>query len=108
MAEPRGGWGGASNPCLRWISFVFVFLLVLQAECILHSHSQAFLRTRLHSAHPLPNVMPFEEVIYSSPQLDIGYNASSQFYPRGMAHLYKLTKMFIRLVQREEALPKGR
>lgn len=57
--------------------------------------------------HALPNVMPFREIHYSPPVLNHNYRSPVRFDARGMGNLYNLTKMFMRIIQREEPYPQG-
>ncbi|XP_034243282.1 prominin-like protein isoform X2 [Thrips palmi] len=57
--------------------------------------------------HALPNVMPFREIQYSPPVLNHNYRSPVRFDARGMGNLYNLTKMFMRIIQREEPYPQG-
>lgn len=55
----------------------------------------------------LPNVMPFREIEYSPPVLINDYKSPVRFDAKGMGNLYNFTKMFMRIIQREEPYPQG-
>lgn len=56
----------------------------------------------------LKNVMPFEPVQYSKPNVSMTYRVTSRFNPRGMGHLYMVTNLFMDYLQRGDPLPKGK
>lgn len=55
----------------------------------------------------LPNVMPFREIEYSPPVLINDYKSPVRFDAKGMGNLYNFTKIFMRIIQREEPYPQG-
>ncbi|XP_026284364.1 prominin-like protein isoform X1 [Frankliniella occidentalis] len=55
----------------------------------------------------LPNVMPYREIEYSPPVLNNNYRAPVRFDAKGMGNLYNFTKLFMRIIQREEPYPQG-
>ncbi|XP_043234601.1 prominin-like protein isoform X2 [Amphibalanus amphitrite] len=91
-------WGGAvrqvvaargvpSRPCVR----MCVFVAVLVTLCVGVSHAQ--------TSVPPPGV---GEVVYSKPQLNTSYRASTEFDPQGMEHLYYVTNMFLDVIQKDD------
>ncbi|XP_059472702.1 prominin-like protein isoform X2 [Neocloeon triangulifer] len=55
----------------------------------------------------LKNVMPYEPVIYSPPNVSVAYKSTTKFNPKGMGHLYMVTSMFMQYIQKGDPLPKG-
>ncbi|PSN40478.1 hypothetical protein C0J52_11617 [Blattella germanica] len=53
------------------------------------------------------NEVKIEPVRYSEPNISLQYHATDKFDPRGMAHLYRVTNIFMRLVQRQDPYPQG-
>ncbi|KAF0302521.1 hypothetical protein FJT64_025408 [Amphibalanus amphitrite] len=101
--ERSGMWGGAvrqvvaargvpSRPCVR----MCVFVAVLVTLCVGVSHAQ--------TSVPPPGV---GEVVYSKPQLNTSYRASTEFDPQGMEHLYYVTNMFLDVIQKDDVAALG-
>lgn len=55
----------------------------------------------------LKNVMPFEPVNYSPPNVTVAYRSTTKFNPKGMGHLYMVTAMFMKYIQKGDPLPPG-
>jgi hypothetical protein len=55
----------------------------------------------------LKNVMPFEPVNYSPPNVTVAYRSTTKFNPKGMGHLYMVTAMFMQYIQKGDPLPPG-
>ncbi|KAF6199321.1 hypothetical protein GE061_007347 [Apolygus lucorum] len=56
---------------------------------------------------PEQNVMPFEPVQYSPPNISNDYHSSTKINARGMGHLYFITKKFMDFVLDPQAFPEG-
>lgn len=48
-----------------------------------------------------------ESVKYSSPNVSTRYESAAHFSPRGMGHLYNVTRMFMTAIQNKDPLPEG-
>lgn len=57
--------------------------------------------------NPEQNVMPFEPVHYSEPNISKNYQSSTKVNARGMGHLYLITKKFMNFVLDGEPYPSG-
>lgn len=57
--------------------------------------------------NPEQNVMPFEPVHYSEPDISKNYQSSTKVNARGMGHLYLITKKFMNYILDGEPYPSG-
>ncbi|KAK9508899.1 hypothetical protein O3M35_006341 [Rhynocoris fuscipes] len=57
--------------------------------------------------NPEQNVMPFEPVRYSNPNVSNNYQSSTKINARGMGHLYYITKKFMDFILEGQAFPEG-
>ncbi|XP_001946597.2 prominin-like protein isoform X2 [Acyrthosiphon pisum] len=55
----------------------------------------------------LHNVMPYEQVQFSSPNVSTAYISTTKFQAAGMGHLYFITNKFIQYILSDQAFPEG-
>lgn len=55
----------------------------------------------------LHNVMPYEQVQFSNPNVSTAYISSTKFQAAGMGHLYFVTNKFIQYILSDQAFPEG-
>lgn len=55
----------------------------------------------------LHNVMPYEQVQFSDPNVSTAYVSSTKFQAAGMGHLYFVTNKFIEYILSDQAFPEG-
>lgn len=55
----------------------------------------------------LHNVMPYEQVQFSDPNVSMAYVSSTKFQAAGMGHLYFITNKFIDYILNDQAFPEG-
>ncbi|XP_050421602.1 prominin-like protein isoform X2 [Adelges cooleyi] len=55
----------------------------------------------------LHNVMPYEQVQFSSPNVSTAYTSSTKFQAAGMGQLYFITDKFIQYILSDQAFPEG-
>ncbi|KAF0770344.1 prominin-like protein isoform X1 [Aphis craccivora] len=55
----------------------------------------------------LHNVMPYEQVQFSSPNVSTAYVSTTKFQAAGMGHLYFITNKFIQYILSDQAFPEG-
>lgn len=55
----------------------------------------------------LHNVMPYEQVHFSNPNVSTDYVSSTKFQVAGMGHLYFITDKFIQYILSDQAFPEG-
>ncbi|BET01932.1 Prominin [Nesidiocoris tenuis] len=58
--------------------------------------------------NPEQNVMPFDPVQYSPPNVSNNYQSSTKINARGMGHLYFITRKFMDFVLDPQAFPEGK
>lgn len=58
--------------------------------------------------NPEQNVMPFDPVNYSEPNISKNYLSSTKINARGMGHLYLITKKFMNYILDGEPYPEGK
>lgn len=56
----------------------------------------------------LHNVMPYEQVQFSDPNVSTAYVSSTKFQAAGMGHLYFVTNKFIEYILSDQAFPEGK
>lgn len=56
----------------------------------------------------LHNVMPYEQVQFSNPNVSTAYVSSTKFQAAGMGHLYFITNKFIQYILNDQAFPEGK
>lgn len=56
----------------------------------------------------LHNVMPYEQVQFSNPNVSTAYVSSTKFQAAGMGHLYYITNKFIQYILSDQAFPEGK
>lgn len=56
----------------------------------------------------LHNVMPYEQVQFSNPNVSTAYISSTKFQAAGMGHLYFITNKFIQYILSDQAFPEGK
>lgn len=55
----------------------------------------------------LHNVMPYEQVQFSNPNVSTAFVSSTKFQAAGMGHLYYITNKFIQYILSDQAFPEG-
>lgn len=55
----------------------------------------------------LSDVLETSDIKYTEPNTNVTYVSTTEFYPKGMQHLYNLTTMFIDIIQKKQAYPEG-
>ena len=60
-----------------------------------------------HVEDAIRHEMMIEPVCYSEPNISSKYHADAKFDPRGMANLYRVTNLFMDLIQRQDPYPQG-
>lgn len=55
----------------------------------------------------LSDVLETSDIKYTEPNVNATYVSTTEFYPKGMQHLYNLTTMFIDIIQKKQAYPEG-
>lgn len=55
----------------------------------------------------LHNVMPYEQVQFSNPNVSTDYVSNTKFQAAGMGHLYFITNKFIQYILSDQAFPEG-
>lgn len=56
----------------------------------------------------LHNVMPYEQVQFSNPNVSTAYISSTKFQAAGMGQLYFITDKFIQYILSDQAFPEGK
>lgn len=95
----------------RW---VVCFALLLQLAALsegnwLKNFAKPKPQLRLMEGVPehLHNVMPYEQVQFSSPNVSTAYVSTTKFQAAGMGHLYFITNKFIQYILSDQAFPEG-
>ena len=60
-----------------------------------------------HVEDAIRHEMMIEPVRYSEPNISVKYQSNAEFDARGMANLYRVTNLFMDLIQREDPYPQG-
>jgi len=84
--------------------------LVAPSECNwLKNFAKPKPHVRLMEGVPehLHNVMPYEQVQFSNPNVSTAYVSSTKFQAAGMGHLYFITNKFIQRILSDQAFPEG-
>lgn len=96
----------------RWVVCVVLLLLQLAARSEgnwLKNFAKPKPQLRLMEGvtEHLHNVMPYEQVQFSSPNVSTAYVSSTKFQAAGMGHLYFITNKFIQYILSDQAFPEG-
>ncbi|XP_050546722.1 prominin-like protein isoform X2 [Daktulosphaira vitifoliae] len=95
----------------RWLLYIFVHLqLTTQSDGNwLKNFAKPKPQLRLMEGVPehLHNVMPYEQVQFSNPNVSTAYTSSTKFQAAGMGHLYFITNKFIEYILNDQAFPEG-
>lgn len=89
----------------RWAVEWFVILSLLVSIKIDSASSEK--KSVVVLPNPEQNVMPFEPVHYSEPNISKNYQSSTKINSRGMGHLYYITKKFMNFILDRRPYPEG-
>lgn len=97
----------------RWLVCVVVLLFQLATESNgnwLKNFAKPKQQLRLMEGvtEHLHNVMPYEQVQFSNPNVSTAYVSSTKFQAAGMGHLYFITNKFIQYILNDQAFPEGK
>uniref|UniRef100_T1HML5 Uncharacterized protein n=1 Tax=Rhodnius prolixus TaxID=13249 RepID=T1HML5_RHOPR len=85
----------------NWLTVIFVIAFIRIGA------TTSQLKDILELPNPEQNVMPFEPVRYSNPNVSNNYQSSTKINARGMGHLYFITKKFMDFILEGQAFPEG-
>lgn len=86
----------------NWLTVIFVIAFIRIGA------TTSQLKDILELPNPEQNVMPFEPVRYSNPNVSNNYQSSTKINARGMGHLYFITKKFMDFILEGQAFPEGK
>ncbi|XP_054282526.1 prominin-like protein isoform X2 [Macrosteles quadrilineatus] len=101
------------------VSAVICVILVRESSCVVSRKQQQRLlqlaqKQNYNVPTSNPNVpsyqelnLPFEQIKYSVADVSNDYNSTTKHYPRGMGHLYFITKTFMNIIFPGELYPEG-